>query len=50
MGEDLLTQITNGPDMDLDMGTDLQHVDPAIVGHPEPGVLPRERVSEMNMG
>ena len=36
MDQDLLTQITNGPDVDLDMGGDLQHADPTIVGHPEP--------------
>ena len=44
-GGDLLAQIINGPDMDLDMGDSLQYVDPAVVGLPEPGVSPRERVS-----
>ncbi|KAF9654349.1 hypothetical protein BDM02DRAFT_3182155 [Thelephora ganbajun] len=42
MGEDLLTQVINDPDMDLDLGGDLQHADPAVVGHPEPSVPSRE--------
>jgi len=49
MGEDLLTQITNGPDMDMDMGGDLQHADPAVVGHHEPSMPPGERVSWINV-
>lgn len=47
MGEELQTQIINAPAMDLDMGDDLQHVDPAATGDPEPSVMPGERVSGM---
>ena len=47
MDEDLLTQITTGPDMDMDVdiGGGLQHADPAAVGPPEPDTSLRERVS-----
>lgn len=49
MDEGLLTQITNDPEMDVNMGDDLQVGDPAVVGHPEPRVSSRERVSEANV-
>ena len=44
-GQDLLIQIANGPDIDMDMGGDLQLADPAVVGLPELSVSSRERVS-----
>lgn len=48
MGEDLLlTQIANGPDMDLNMGGDLQYADSGVVDPPEPRGSSRERVSGM---
>jgi len=43
MGEDALPQVTNDPDMDVNMG-DLDHPDPAIVGHPEPNGSSGEKV------
>ena len=48
IGDDLLAQITNGPDVDMDMDGDLQHAGPPVVGHPEPRVSPKERVSSIN--
>lgn len=48
IGDDLLAQITNGPDVDMDMDGELRHADPPVVGHPEPGVSPKERVSSIN--
>ncbi|KAF9786961.1 Rec8 like protein-domain-containing protein [Thelephora terrestris] len=44
MGEELQTQMTNGPLMDLDIGDDLQYVDPAAVERPEPSMPPGERL------
>lgn len=43
-----MAQITNGPDVDMDMDGDLQHAGPPVVGHPEPRVSPKERVSSIN--
>jgi hypothetical protein len=49
MDEDLLlTQIANGPDMDLNIGGDLQYADSVVVGPPEPRGSSRERVSGMS--
>jgi len=48
MNEDALTQVTNGPDMDLDMYGDLQNADPGVVGHPEPNVSSRDKVRGIN--
>ena len=45
IGEDL-THATNGLDADLDMCGDLQYADPAVVGFPEPGAPPRDKVSK----
>ena len=44
MGEDLLTQVTNGPEIDLNMGGDLQHADPGVLGQQEPNILSGEKV------
>jgi len=48
MGEDPLPQVTNDPDMDMNMGGDLEHPDPVLVEHPEPEVLSREKVRGIN--
>ena len=48
MGEDPLPQVTNDPDMDLNMGDDLGYPDPAAVEHSEPIVLPSEKVRGIN--
>ena len=48
MGENLLTQVTNRPEMTLDIGDELQHADPIVAGHPEHSAPSGERVSEMS--
>ena len=49
MGEDPLPQVTDDPAMDMNMGGDLEHPDPVLVGHQEPEVLPREQVRGINV-
>jgi hypothetical protein len=49
MGEEPLTQLTNVPKMDLDIGGYLQSMEPVVAGHPEPDAAFREGVSEMNV-
>jgi len=36
--------------MDMNMGGDLEHPDPALVGHPEPSVSSREKVRRIIAG
>ena len=48
VGEDLLTQATNGFPMDLDMDDNLHRADSAVARRLEPDEPPRERVSGMN--
>ena len=48
MGEDPLTQATHGPDMNPDMGDDLQYEEPTVAGRLEPNMPSREGVSGMN--
>lgn len=49
MGEDLPPQTINDPDVNLDMGGNLEHLDPVVAGHPEPGVSPGEKVHGINV-
>lgn len=48
MDEGLLTQVTNDPHMNPEMGDDPQHPEPTVAVHPEPSIPSRERVSGMN--
>ena len=49
IGGDLLTQATNGLDMDFDMCGDQQFADPAVVGLPEPSAPSREKASNLTV-
>jgi len=49
IGEDLLTQATNGLDVDFDMCGDRQYADPAVVGLPEPSAPSREKASKITV-
>ena len=49
MDDDPLPQVTNDPDMDLNMGDDLEHPDPVTVGHPEPIMSSGEKVRGINL-